>query len=194
MSKAFLKISTKALEGNAKDNAQIMGLALAGKYEELDKLLGSKSIEIYTDTAEICKELLTKADQINLVDKIGKLQPKSSFGEFLEGYLKEAATKECLTLAEKQKQLLPAWQQVRNERKQALEKELREKERIENIENIQKEIATKKELLWFFSHEEKLDLEIYKKRVFYPKRWFGKKKKPRVVDEHYVPPQIRRIN
>lgn len=36
-----------------------------------------------------------------------------------------------------------------------------------------------------------MDLEIESKKVYYPKRWFGKKKKPRVIDEGYIPPEIR---
>lgn len=44
--------------------------------------------------------------------------------------------------------------------------------------------------LWFFDNEDKIDLEIDGKKVFYPKRWFGKKKSPRVVDEHYIPPDV----
>jgi small subunit ribosomal protein S27 len=44
--------------------------------------------------------------------------------------------------------------------------------------------------LWFFENEDKIDLEIEDKKVFYPKRWFGKKKKPRVIDENYIPPDV----
>ncbi|KAM7342733.1 uncharacterized protein ACRADG_010023 [Cochliomyia hominivorax] len=194
MSKAILKIASKVLEGNAKSNAQILGFTLAENYEELDKILSSKSIEINADIAEICKQILTKGNQNNLVDKIVALESKSSYSDVLKEFMKQASAKEAISLAEKQKQLISQWQKLRNEKKLEEEQRLMEKERIENIEKLQSEINTKKELLWFFDNEEHLDLEIYNKRVFYPKRWFGKKKKPRVVDEHYVPPQIRRIN
>ncbi|XP_065370459.1 uncharacterized protein LOC135962454 [Calliphora vicina] len=192
--KAILKIAPKILEGNTKDNAVVLGLVLTANYAELDKTLSTKSIEINADIADICKELLSRGNQADFVNKIEKLQSQKSFGEFIDGFLKEAAVKEAISLAEKQKQLLPTWQQLRAQKKLEVENEIVEKERMENIEKITNEIATKKELLWFFNHEDKLDLEIYKKQVFYPKRWFGKKKKPRVVDEHYVPPQIRKIN
>lgn len=43
----------------------------------------------------------------------------------------------------------------------------------------------------FFDREEKLELDIDAKKVYYPKRWFGKKKKPRKVDTDYIPPEIR---
>ena len=45
--------------------------------------------------------------------------------------------------------------------------------------------------LWYFENEDHIDLTIDSKKVYYPKRWFGKKKKPRVVDEGYIPPEIR---
>lgn len=45
--------------------------------------------------------------------------------------------------------------------------------------------------LWFFENEDRIDLAIEGKRVFYPKKWFGKKKKPKQIDESYIPPEIR---
>ncbi|XP_023293805.2 uncharacterized protein LOC111677011 [Lucilia cuprina] len=192
--KAILKVASKVLEGNTQDNARILGLVLTANYAELDKTLRSKTIEINTDIADICKQLLSTAGQAEYVNKIEQLQSQKKFEDLIDGLLKEAATKEAISLAEKQKSLLPKWQELRNQKKLEIEKEISAKERIENIENIRNEIATKKDLLWFFDQEDKLDLEIYNKRVFYPKRWFGKKKKPRVVDEDYVPPQIRKIN
>ncbi|XP_037806912.1 uncharacterized protein LOC119600607 [Lucilia sericata] len=192
--KAVLKVASKVLEGNTQDNAKILGLVLTANYAELDKTLSTKTIEINADIADICKQLLSAAGQADYVNKIEQLQSQKQFGDLVDGLLTEAATKEAISLAEKQKSLLPKWQELRNQKKLEIEKEISAKERIENIENIRNEIATKKDLLWFFDQEDKLDLEIYNKRVFYPKRWFGKKKKPRVVDEDYVPPQIRKIN
>lgn len=45
--------------------------------------------------------------------------------------------------------------------------------------------------LWFFENEDQIDLKIDSKQVRYRKRWFGKKKKPRVIDEGYIPPEIQ---
>lgn len=44
--------------------------------------------------------------------------------------------------------------------------------------------------LWFFENEDNLDLDIEGKRVFYRKKWLGKRKEPRVVDENYIPPDV----
>lgn len=198
MGKALVKIASQVLVGSAKDNANILGSVLSEKYVELKKILASNTSGINKDTADICKELLTRANQPELVAEIDNLAAKistnTSFEEVIDGLLTEAVRKEDKLLAEKQSQLLPTWQQLREQKKVEIENEIAGKERIKDIEKITGEISTKKELLWFFDQEDKLDLEIYKKRVFYPKRWFGKKKKPRVVDEHYVPPQIRKIH
>lgn len=182
------------MEGNTKENAKILGLVLTANYGELDKFLSAKSIEIFEDIAGICKELLSRANKVDLLTKFERIGSKTSFGDLIDDFLKEASVKEAAALAEKQQQIIHTWQPLRSQKKVEIEEEMAKKKKIENIENIRNEIATQKELLWFFNNEENLDLEIYKKRVFYPKRWFGKKKKPRVVDEHYVPPQIRKIN
>lgn len=53
-----------------------------------------------------------------------------------------------------------------------------------------KDMEMEEKKLWYFENEEQIELEIESKQVRYPKRWFGKKKKPRVIDEGYVPPEI----
>lgn len=47
--------------------------------------------------------------------------------------------------------------------------------------------------LWFFENIEEIKLGIEDKKVFHPKRWFGKKKKPKKLDENYVPPDVESI-
>lgn len=194
MGKAILKIASKILKDSARDNALILGYTLSENYSELEKIINTSGIEINEDIAQICKELLSRANKSEFVIKIEKMSAKQSFMKSIDGLLENAAVGEASKLAEKQLELLPIWQEIRQKTKSDVEKEISTKERIENIERTKSELSNKKELLWFFNYEDKIDLEIYNKRVYYPKRWFGKKKKPRVVDEHYVPPQIRRIN
>ena len=194
MGKAILKIASKILKDSARDNALILGYTLSENYSELEKIINTSGIEINEDIAQICKELLSRANKSEFVIKIEKMSAKQSFMKSIDGLLENAAVGEASKLAEKQMELLPIWQEIRQKTKSDVEKEISTKERIENIERTKSELSNKKELLWFFNYEDKIDLEIYNKRVYYPKRWFGKKKKPRVVDEHYVPPQIRRIN
>lgn len=198
MGKALLKIASKTLSGEAQENVKILGYVLTKQYDELKKALNANSSGISNDVAEIVKELLIKADQTELVQLLEEIAAKKkaskSLEECIDLLLSEYLVKDDKSLAEAQKQMFSIWQQKRDETKTAIEKEISIRERKEKIESITNEIDTKKQLLWFFDDEDKLDLEIYKKRVFYPKRWFGKKKKPRVADEHYVPPQIRKIN
>ncbi|XP_061391815.1 uncharacterized protein LOC133327275 [Musca vetustissima] len=197
IAKSLLKISSKALSGEAQENAKLLGLVLSKRFGDLEKSLATLTTNICPDVFEISKAFLTRCEQNDIAAKLesAAAQKKSNknFEELIDSELEESVAKEAKTLAERQKELFPKWQQLREEKKKALEKEIADMERKENIEKLQNEIETKKQLLWFFEEEDKLDLEIYKKRVFYPKRWFGKKKKPRVLDEHYVPPQIRKI-
>lgn len=53
-------------------------------------------------------------------------------------------------------------------------------------------MAEEEQKLWFFENEDKIDLQIDSKKIFYPKRWFGKLKKPKAVDEGYVPPEVQK--
>ena len=64
--------------------------------------------------------------------------------------------------------------------------------RLAEIEQITSDMLKEEQKLWFFENEDKIDLQVDSKKVTYPKRWFAKMKKPRVVDEDYVPPEIRR--
>lgn len=71
-------------------------------------------------------------------------------------------------------------------------KRLNRARRLTEVQRITNEMATEEQKLWFFENEDSVDLQIDSKKIFYPKRWFGKKKKPRVVDEGYIPPEITR--
>lgn len=64
---------------------------------------------------------------------------------------------------------------------------------VKEFEQLAKDMEMEEKKLWYFENEEQLELEIESKQVRYPKRWFGKKKNPRVVDEGYVPPEIKTV-
>ncbi|GBO98315.1 hypothetical protein EVAR_72194_1 [Eumeta japonica] len=145
------------------------------------------------DVADICKRILLGENQIDIANKIDEMKSQTKFEDLVDTFLNKTSINEFSILAEQQKSLFPIWEKQRAELRVKVEKEIDEKERKERIEVMEKEIATKKELLWFFDNEEKLDLEIYKKQELCPKRVFGKNK-PSTDDEHYVPPEIRRAN
>ena len=66
-------------------------------------------------------------------------------------------------------------------------------QRLEDVEKLQEEMNKQEQKLWFFENIEDIKLDIEDKKVFYPKRWFGKKKKPKKLDENYVPPDVESI-
>lgn len=89
-------------------------------------------------------------------------------------------------------QIYSAWIEIRQKKLEEEIERLTRVERLKNIEKLTEEMKAEEQRLWFFENEEKIDLAIEDKRVFYRKRWFGKKKTPRVVDENYVPPEIEK--
>ncbi|XP_017774077.1 PREDICTED: 28S ribosomal protein S27, mitochondrial [Nicrophorus vespilloides] len=82
------------------------------------------------------------------------------------------------------------WEQNRLDALKRQEERYNIANRIENIETSQKNLKLREERLWFFENEEQIELDIDAKKIYYPKRWFGKMKKPRTADKAYVPPEI----
>lgn len=89
-------------------------------------------------------------------------------------------------------QIYGDWNTLRDSRLADEVQRLQRTQRLAEIERVTKDMDAEEQKLWFFENEDKLDLQIDSKKVFYRKRWFGKLKKPRVVDEGYVPPEIVR--
>jgi small subunit ribosomal protein S27 len=69
--------------------------------------------------------------------------------------------------------------------------ELTRQQRLAKVQLEKEALLKREETLFFFDNEEKYELEIEKKRVFYRKRYFGKRKKPRVADDSYIPPEVK---
>lgn len=89
-------------------------------------------------------------------------------------------------------QIYSEWCDLRQQKlKEELDR-LNRNKRLEEIKLVTQSMANEEQKLWFFENEDKIDLQIDSKRIFYPKRWFGKKKKPRTVDEGYVPPEVQK--
>lgn len=87
-------------------------------------------------------------------------------------------------------QIYEDWCTIRAEKLNEELERLQRAQRLSNIEQVTKDMITEEQKLWFFENEDKLDLQIESKIVRYPKRWFGKKKKPRVIDVNYIPPEV----
>uniref|UniRef100_A0A1A9WW25 Uncharacterized protein n=1 Tax=Glossina brevipalpis TaxID=37001 RepID=A0A1A9WW25_9MUSC len=197
MGKALLKINKESFPDPIKEHSYILGLLLSKRFTDLQKIMERKSNQLYEDVYVTCLEFLKKHDQefYNEFNKhADQCNQKQQFIYDLDILLQGLIDKEEPLIIKRQEEVFPIWQEQRKIAKQSVEKESTEKERKMHVGKILNDISTKEELLWYFDREEDIELQIYNKRVFYPKRWFGKKKKPRSVDEHYVPPEIRKID
>lgn len=184
-------------------NTQLLCLLLRKNYTKLEQFLEennrSKSEDciLYKDVHEIVMEFLKRQmEQDKLMERIDNLFPKEfinkeTMEKHLDEQLLEAMQKEENELATSEKQFFPKWQQERLELCQSVLKENSDQQRKQNIHEILDDITTREQRLWYFDRKTEIDLQIFKKRVYYPKRWFGKKRKPRAIDENYVPPEIR---
>lgn len=90
-------------------------------------------------------------------------------------------------------QIYSQWIQLRDQRLQDELLRLKRAASVREFEQLAKDMESEEKRLWFFENEERIDLEIEDKVVKYPTRWHGKKKNPRVVDEGYVPPEIKTV-
>jgi small subunit ribosomal protein S27 len=111
----------------------------------------------------------------------------------LEKGVKETVIQYEAKDTEKQKIVYMEWEKKREEELVKQLAELARLERLAEIEEKKKYLQEKEERLYFFDNEHEWELKIEENRPRYVKRWFGKKKKKRVIDEGYVPPEIGRV-
>lgn len=174
-------------------NSQLLGYTLYQKNEKAGELLKStKSDVFHKDVVDYCVQFAEEGSDLRaLLETLAKGNLKTEKFEDVTRALIETSVKEHEAKAiENQKQLYQSWNVFREQKyKEALDV-VDKKKRVAEIEKLQEEMKLEEQKLWFFENEDKIDLEIEEKKVTYPKRWFGKLKKPRVVDEGYIPPEI----
>ncbi|KAI4464090.1 mitochondrial 28s ribosomal protein s27 [Holotrichia oblita] len=166
----------------------IVGLELFGKTDEANEILKkcvNNNRKLYAEVLQVLPEdnvirkaatnLLESANvEELLIDNVRNMERKIAEGdvsEQCEKYLK--------------------WEE---NRKLALEEQHRKlliQKKLENIEDIKTQLKERETKLWFFEKEENINLGIQMKKAYYPKRYFGRKKKPRKIDEKYIPPEIK---
>ncbi|CAH0560842.1 unnamed protein product [Brassicogethes aeneus] len=172
---------TKGKDDVLSKSFNVLGLALFGKNEEAAKVASSYE-------KPLCKEV------ISLLPEDNKLDIKTESLE-VEKLLISEVEKNINTSSEtdiaKQCEVFSQWEQKRIEALNEQQKRYETQRRLETVKDLKEAIKEKETKLWFFENEEQIELDIMAKRVFYPKKWFGKKKKPRKIDEGYVPPEIR---
>lgn len=94
----------------------------------------------------------------------------------------EAIEQQCKVYAE--------WETLKQRLLQEQLQELTKQQRLAKVQMEKEELLKREEVLFFFDNEEKWELAIEKKKVFYRKRYFGKRKKPRATDDKYIPPEV----
>lgn len=166
----------------------ILGLELHGKTEKASEILN----QIINDNKKLYAEILNILPEDNIIRKTAASISES--GNVEELLIKKVKDSER-TFAEKdislQCEKYLKWEQQRKEAIEEQYEKLLIQKKLTNIEDIQRQLKERETKLWFFENEEKLELAINAKRVFYPKRWFGKKKAPRKINEGYIPPEIK---
>ncbi|KAL5287981.1 MRPS27 family protein [Megaselia abdita] len=188
--KTFVLLS-KFLDPVLSVNSKILGYTLHQKNEKaLELLKSTKSDVFYKDVIDYCVKFSEEGSDLRAQFESLKNSRTEKFEEVTKSLIQKAVQENEGKTIEEQKKVYQSWNVLREEKyKEALDV-VDKKKRVDEIEKLQKEMHLEEQKLWFFENEDKIDLEIDAKKVTYPKRWFGKLKKPRVVDEGYIPPEI----
>ncbi|CAH1959137.1 unnamed protein product [Acanthoscelides obtectus] len=181
-----LAMFTKQSKDPLNKSLNLLGWAL---YEKPDKLKRSLE-ECKSNNIEVYKEIVDQIPE-SLRDELQGVKTESAnVQQILEDNVKTAVQKTSESDIAEQCKTFEKWETERQAALQEQKQRLSVAQRLSNIEGLKKELEEKETKLWFFENEEKIELGIEAKKVYYPKRWFGNKKKPRKVDEGYVPPEI----
>ncbi|KAH8272942.1 hypothetical protein KR018_011689 [Drosophila ironensis] len=178
-----------------KQNIALLGYVVSGQLNEASSFLSHNNQAFFKATlaaAQTAVEGLKDAE--GLANSLKELQDKSTksqdFAQELENSVKSRAQKHEPKLLTDYGDSYQEW--VKHF-ETAVEKQLQAQSllaRKENITTTLSALEARRQNLWFFENKDDIDIQIFKKKVTYPKRWFGKKKKPKAVDTFYVPPNI----
>ncbi|CAL4208146.1 unnamed protein product, partial [Meganyctiphanes norvegica] len=193
------------LEGSIRSSCELLGWALYQKWNKVSDLINDNKepfamcvvdkvkgllIEAKEEESEeekISREsILTKLNQVTTVE----LDIHTELMKLIEVSSKLTENYDI----EEQKKLYTSWEE---QRQIEVERQLHlyEKQRLmAEIEEKKKDLKEREEVIFFFDNEEKLEMMLPdKKKKYYPKKnslKFGKKK-PKKVDEGYIPPTVR---
>lgn len=172
---------------------------MSNSYAEAEQFIAQNEQSLYKDVVQLGLKLVESLEGKSnpefktLLDAaLAKCVKADSFDEILDKRVKLSASSFEPQLISEYDKSFKAWQANFQRAVEDQMKVLETNQRIENIESTLSAMEAKRQNLWFFENKEDIDMQIFKKKVFYPKRWFGKKKKPKAVDAFYVPPTITR--
>ncbi|XP_070492088.1 small ribosomal subunit protein mS27 [Chironomus tepperi] len=179
----------------------LLGYALYEKYEEGSQFLEkSKQLPVYKEVLEKISTFGSKVENLDengqkFYDNVKSLsnQKDGKVDEVIENFVKKAVSENESKDIEEQKKTFQKWLELREQTLNNEINRLKRIQRLEDIEKLQEEMDKQEQKLWFFENIENIKLDIEDKKVFHPQRWFGKKKKPKKLDENYVPPDVESI-
>uniref|UniRef100_A0A182N3H0 28S ribosomal protein S27, mitochondrial n=1 Tax=Anopheles dirus TaxID=7168 RepID=A0A182N3H0_9DIPT len=183
-------------------NCELLGLALYKKYDQaLLHVQQNTAKEVNEEALQMVLAVLEKEPNkqdekyVAFSEALSTVKvSKDSFEKLILEQVHKSVAENEKKQTEAQTKLYADWC---TQRQQCLDEEINRLERtrrLKEMEQLTVEMEKEEEKLWFFENEDKIDLQIDGKRVFHPKRWFGKKKNPRTVDVDYVPPEVRQRN
>lgn len=195
----------KELPASIGSSIRLLGLSLYQKYDQALQVLDeTKSNELYKPVTDKIAELLSNVEEDQKSEEYqsfkSAIESTGSTHKIIDANLETLATELCEKIVseneakeiEQQKKIYSAWLEIRKKKLDEEIERLNRVERLKNIEKLAEDMKAEEQRLWFFENEDQLDLQIEGKRVYYRKRWFGKKKTPRVIDENYVPPEFQK--
>ncbi|XP_017867497.1 PREDICTED: uncharacterized protein LOC108616640 [Drosophila arizonae] len=188
-----------SLDQELAKNITLLGLIMSDNYAEAEQFISQNEQSLYKDAVQLGQKLIESLEGRSnpefktLLDAaLAKCVKADSFDEILDKRVKLSASSFEPQLISEYDKSFKAWQANFQRAVEDQMKVLETNQRIENIESTLSAMEARRQNLWFFENKEDIDIQIFKKKVFYPKRWFGKKKKPKTVDAFYVPPTITR--
>lgn len=199
MGKTFLYFAdeVQASDPTLANSLKLLGYALYEKFDKGNQFLATaKNEAFYKESVEMVKGFAANLDDnepakqfYETVNALSSLKD-DNVEELIEMSLKKAVQEQETKDIAEQKKIYEKWLVERDTK---LNEEIYRMQRIQrllNIEKVQEDLEKEEKKLWFFENEDNIELEIEKQKVFYPKRWFGKKKTPRVADVDYIPPDV----
>ncbi|XP_053681190.1 uncharacterized protein LOC128732054 [Anopheles nili] len=187
-------------------SCELLGMTMYRKYDQaLSFLKEHAGKEVNAEVLQLVHNVLEKeqnGEDVSFAafrDAVPKIEAtmkinKENFEKLLLALVEKSVADSEKQQIEEQTKLYSEWCNQRQQRLDDDLSRLQRAKRIKEMEQLTVEMEKEEQKLWFFENEDKIDLQIDSKRVFYPKRWFGKKKKPRTVDVDYVPPEVRQRN
>lgn len=204
LGEAMISLSLDEHTGNLKDaanNIALLGFVISGRIEDAEKHLSQYEKIINKDILQLCAKLVDSLNGENstnlkqqLDSAISQCKENNTFSDILDSNVKVAVKNFEPKLVSEYTNNYKEWKTIYQS---AIEKQSQVQDvdqRVGNIERTLAELQQSRQSLWFFENREDIDIAIYKKKTNYPKRWFGKKKKPKTVDAFYVPPSVSRVN